>query len=100
MNMHEDLNRKQQTDWWKIIGLGLLIIGASIFLENQFHTGWLFYLPPGAAALYAFVLGIRTKKISLQLIGLGLFSGVPLILLLYLSKTKLSDTEKLGGSFT
>ncbi len=95
--MHEDMKSKQQTDWWKIIGLGLLITGASIFLENQLQTGWLFYLPPGAAAIYALVLGIRTKNISLQLVGLGLLSGV-LILFLTLSKIKLSDAEKMGAS--
>lgn len=94
----DDKLMKQRTDWWKIIGLALLIAGASIFIENQFHTGWLIYLPLVVVSVIALISGMKNRKMSLLLVSLGMIS-ICLILPLALSEIRLTVAERIGGSF-
>ena len=66
--------KTQRTDWWKIIGLALLIAGGTLFVENQLHTGWLYYVPFLVLAAFAIWNGVFKKQKRFLLLGVGLLS--------------------------
>ena len=66
----QKIQKTYNTDWVRIVGTGLLLAGGTLFLEVQFKTGWLFYIPFVLVAGLALRSGFRNKKEELVLLGL------------------------------
>mgnify|MGYP006302020181 CR=1 FL=1 len=56
-------------DWWKILGTTLLLAGGIVFLETQYHTGWIYYLPGVLLGLLALYTSIKQRAKKYALIG-------------------------------
>lgn len=96
----QEENKLQQyrIDWWKIIGLGLLVVGATLFVETRLHTGWIYYLPIIVLSAIALWTGLHHQSRRMMLFGLSLLSAC-LILFEILVISLFTVAQKLGIAF-
>jgi len=93
----QEKEHQNRTDWWKIIGFGLLVTGATIFIENQLRTGWIYFLPFIVLSILALRSGMKEQKSQLLILGIGL-SCVCLIMVVFFAIDRLSLLQMLGIS--
>lgn len=97
--MDEKIERKhkQAIDWWKIIGITLLLAGAALFFETRLHTGWLYYIPFLILISITIWTGIKAKQKRAVFYGIG-FSAIFLILAIFWKADNLAAQIKLGAA--
>lgn len=83
MQENQEKIQFQRTDWWKIIGLVLLISGSTLFIETQLRTGWLYYLPFLALAGISIFTGLKRRQRTFLLLGLGMLSTCLILFVIF-----------------